>query len=420
MLNYQETINYIHSFSKFHRTNSLENIKKALNQLGNPQNSYQTIHVTGTNGKGSTCNYLANLIEATGKRVGMFTSPFITKFNERIQIDHKMIPDDELVSLVAEVRKVTDKIDLTEFEFVVILGFMYFQKKVDVAIIEVGIGAAHDKTNVIVPDLSIITSIDMDHEKIIGPTIQDIANEKSGIIKSNKPIITGYLQPTVRDIIVNKSRLLNSNLFEFKHDFKIEKFAIDGVNGKFDYIDDKYSIKEIKFSGFEKTTAMNMAIAIKAFLTYQSLHREEVDLELIKNSIESHMILGRMQIVQENPLIILDGSHNFASIRNLTNSLISNWQNKDIIVMYAGMKDKDRKDILNYLAKRVKKIYITTLKMDRSADITDYDLSAYNNVAFVRNYLRELENLKDKQTDQQILVVTGSFYLISELEDFFS
>ncbi|MFC6323457.1 bifunctional folylpolyglutamate synthase/dihydrofolate synthase [Companilactobacillus baiquanensis] len=419
MLNYQETINYIHSFSKFHRTNSLENIKNALNQLGNPQNSYQTIHVTGTNGKGSTCNYLANLLEATGKRVGMFTSPFITKFNERIQINHEMISDDELVSLVSEVREITDKIDLTEFEFVVILGFMYFQKKVDVAIIEVGIGAAHDKTNVIVPEVSIITSIDLDHEKIIGPTIQDIAIEKSGIIKNHKPIVTGYLQNDIRNIVLNKSKDLDSQLFEFGHDFKVENF-LSGHTSEFDYVDNNIKIEKIKCAGFEKTTAMNMSIAIKAFLVYQAINHEKIDLELIKEGIESHLIPGRMQIVQKEPTIILDGSHNFAAIYNLINSLISNWQNKDIIVVYAGMKDKDRKDILNYLAKHVSKVYVTTLDMQRSADEADYDISVYNNVDFVKDYRSKIKSLQDNLTDQQVLLVTGSFYLISDLEKKFS
>lgn len=419
MLNYQETINYKHSFSKFHRTNSLENIKNALNQLGNPQNSYQTIHVTGTNGKGSTCNYLANLLEATGKRVGMFTSPFITKFNERIQINHEMISDDELVSLVSEVREITDKIDLTEFEFVVILGFMYFQKKVDVAIIEVGIGAAHDKTNVIVPEVSIITSIDLDHEKIIGPTIQDIAIEKSGIIKNHKPIVTGHLQNDIRNIVLNKSKDLDSQLFEFGHDFKVENF-IAGHTSEFDYVDNDIKIEKIKCSSFEKTTAMNMSIAIKAFLVYQAINHEKIDLELIKEGIESHLIPGRMQIVQKEPTIILDGSHNFAAIYNLINSLISNWQNKDIIVVYAGMKDKDRKDILNYLAKHVSKVYVTTLDMQRSADEADYDISVYNNVDFVKDYRSKIKSLQDNLTDQQVLLVTGSFYLISDLEKKFS
>ncbi|MFD1418768.1 bifunctional folylpolyglutamate synthase/dihydrofolate synthase [Companilactobacillus keshanensis] len=420
MLNYQETIDYIHTFSKFHRTDSLKNIKQALKQLGDPQNSYSTIHVTGTNGKGSTCNYLVNLLEATGKRVGMFTSPFITKFNERIQINHQMISDDELVELVSRVREVTDAIDLTEFEFVTILGFTYFQKKVDVAIIEVGIGAEHDKTNVIVPDLSIITSIDLDHEQIIGPTIQDIAKEKSGIIKKDKPIVTGYLQPEIRNIIVEKAKSQGSLLSEFGHNFKIDGFTVDESISRFNYLDEKTTIKKIKCRGFEKTTAMNIAIAIRSFIIYQTIHHEKIDLQLLKSSSETHLILGRMQIVQNNPLMILDGSHNFSAIHNLINSLISNWSNKDIIVVYAGMRDKDRKDILNYLSRNVQQVYVTTLDMSRSADVTDYDFSAYDNVKFVRDYRSELKKLKNGLTDQQILLVTGSFYLVSDLEELFS
>lgn len=420
MLSYQETINYIHSFSKFHRTDSLENIKKALAQLGNPQNSYKTIHVTGTNGKGSTCNYLSNLLEATGKRVGMFTSPFIIKFNERIQINHKMISDDDLVELVDRVRKVTDKIDLTEFEFVVILGFTYFKNKVDVAVIEVGIGAAHDKTNVILPDVSVITSIDMDHEKIIGPTLQDIATEKSGIIKNDRPVVTGYLQPEVHNIVTKRAAEMHSQMFEFGKDFEICDFKISKNKSVFDYIGKNVVIKKIECSSFEKTTAINMSIAIRTFLAYQTINQEKVDLELIKDNLESHLILGRMQVVHKKPMIILDGAHNFSAIENLINSLISNWEKKDIIIMYAGMKDKDRKDILNYLSERANKVYVTTLDMNRSADVADYDFSVYNNVVFVKDYRNKLKEIENNLTEQQVLLVTGSFYLVSDLESFFS
>ncbi|APX73065.1 bifunctional folylpolyglutamate synthase/dihydrofolate synthase [Companilactobacillus allii] len=415
MLNsYQEAINYIHSLPKFHRTNSLDRIKSALKCLNNPQNDYPTIHVTGTNGKGSTCNYLSNLLEADGLRVGMFTSPFIKVFNERIQISHEMISNDDLLSLTNEIVLKKGSIELSEFEFVTCLGFLYFRNRVDVAIIEVGIGAAHDKTNVINPDVSIITSIEMDHEQLIGPTLQDIAIEKSGIIKENTPLVTGLLPDSVRNIILNRANQLNSDIFEYNHELKIKNLVIDDFKIHFEFKDVK-----IECAGIEKTSAINALVAIQAFICFEKKYNREYDLEKIVKNIDSRQILARLQVVQKNPLIILDGAHNLAAIDNLINSLITNEPNKDIIVLYAGMKDKDRSDILEFMSNNTKEIFVTTLDMPRAAKEEDYDLSKYSNISYVEDYLQYLDMNKKKLMSNQILLVTGSFYLVSELETYF-
>ena len=417
---YEETLKFIHSLPKFKRTNDLDNIKEALNRLGNPQDSYETIHITGTNGKGTTTNFLANLLEASGKRVGMFTSPFIKEFNERIQINHQYISNDELVKEVNYIKKKVTGIPLAEFEFVTILGYFYFRGRVDVAVIEAGIGARHDKTNVITPVLSIITSIDLDHEKLIGPTLQDIAKEKAGIIKPNRPIITGRLNESVQGIIQTEAEKLNSPLFSYERDFSIKKYKNNDFSLSFIYYDDKLSIEDITCLGFEKTTAINASIAIRAFLEYQKQHGLKLDLGLIRNNLDKYQLPGRSQIVQKKPLILLDGAHNISAIYNLINSLSLNYENKDIIVLYAGMKDKDRHDILDELVPKSKHIYITKLDMARSATKEDYNLSQYSNVSFIENYRDELQKIVSRLTDDQLLLVTGSFYLVSDLENYFS
>ncbi|WP_125762675.1 bifunctional folylpolyglutamate synthase/dihydrofolate synthase [Companilactobacillus hulinensis] len=413
--NYQEAIDYIHSLPKFHRTNKLDRIKSALEKLDNPQNDYPTIHVTGTNGKGSTCNYLSNLLEADNLRVGMFTSPFIKVFNERIQISHQMINDADLLRLTNKIIDCIDEMELSEFEFVTCLGFLYFSGRVDVAIIEVGIGAAHDKTNVITPDVSVITSIEMDHEQIIGPTIQDIAIEKSGIIKQNVPLVTGYLPGTVRGIVLNKAKELDSQVFEYDHNLKIKNLVIDDFKIHFDFGDVK-----IECNGIEKTSAINAAISIQAFICFENKHGRKFDLPEIVSHIELNEIPARLQIVQNNPLIILDGAHNLAAIDNLINSLITNEPNKDIIVLYAGMKDKNRHDILHLLAKNTKQIFVTSLDMPRAAKADDYDLSKFPNVSYINNYRKYLDDHVQSLKSNQILLITGSFYLVSELESYFA
>ncbi|MQS88335.1 bifunctional folylpolyglutamate synthase/dihydrofolate synthase [Companilactobacillus mishanensis] len=417
---YDEAIKYIHSFPKMHVRNNLDNIKKVLGRLDDPQNSYPTIHVTGTNGKGTTCNYLANLIEATGKRVGVFSSPFIKVFNERIQIDHVQISNEELLDLVNEVINAAQGVDLVEFEFVTIMGFLYFRNKVDVAIIEVGIGAEHDKTNVIDPLLSIITSIDLDHEKIIGPTLKDIAIEKSGIIKKGKPIVCGKLYDSIADVIKNKSKSMNSKMFEYGNDFEITNFKINENKNQFTYVEKLVTIQDIQCRGFEKIMSVNAAIAIKAFLIYLQSSNLRADDDFIRKNIDTHHLLAREQIVREDPMIIMDGAHNIAAVDNLINSLTARWPKKAIIVLYTGMKDKDRKDILDLLSPNAKMVYVSNLDTPRSAKESDYDLMKYNNVEFISDFHSKVDQMIAEQSEDEIFVITGSFYLISELESKFN
>ncbi|CAJ1186442.1 bifunctional folylpolyglutamate synthase/dihydrofolate synthase [Companilactobacillus nantensis] len=417
---YQAAVDYIHALPKFQRTNDLGNIKQALHRLGDPQNDYETIHITGTNGKGSTTNFLANLLEGTGKRVGMFTSPFITRFNERIQINHQYISDNDLLDDVNYLKDKIGDIPLAEFEFVTILGYFYFRGRVDVAVIEAGIGAKHDKTNVITPVLSIITSIDLDHEKLIGPTIQDIAKEKAGIIKPERPIITGYLHDSVQSIVETTATSENSPMFEFGQDFGIRNYKNNDFDVSFTYYDDKVTVEGIHCQGFEKTTAMNASLAIQAFLLYQRIHQATATDKLIITNLDKNHLPGRAQIVQKEPLVLMDGAHNISAIYNLINSLIKNYENKDIIVLYAGMKDKDRHEILEELAPKVGHIYITKLDMARSATASDYNLSQYSNVSFIENYRQELQKILKDMNQNQLLLVTGSFYLVSDLENYFS
>lgn len=189
--NAKEVISHLYSLPNLHAKNDLSYIKKILAVLDNPQDKVKSIHITGTNGKGSTSYYLSNLLRKAGQKTGLFVSPYIYEFNERIQINGKNIPDVDLVQMANEVEKAITTIRkqdpdfaLVTFEYEAVMAFIYFAwQKCDYMVIEVGIGGQHDKTNVIIPEVSIITTVGLDHEKIIGPTIQDIAQEKSGIIK---------------------------------------------------------------------------------------------------------------------------------------------------------------------------------------------------------------------------------------------
>lgn len=228
--NVDQVINRIYSLPKLHPKNDLSYVKRILKQLNNPQDSVKTIHVTGTNGKGSTSYYLSNLLQKAGQKTGLFVSPYIYEFNERIQLNGKNISNRDLVEVankieaaIKELKKTDPDFSLVTFEYEVALAFQFFaQKKCDYAVIEVGIGGEHDKTNVITPEVSIITTIGLDHEKIIGPTLADIAKEKSGIIKQNKPVVLGNIPQDVLDILLDKAQAEKSKSFLLGRDFKIK------------------------------------------------------------------------------------------------------------------------------------------------------------------------------------------------------
>jgi dihydrofolate synthase/folylpolyglutamate synthase len=235
--NVDQVIKRIYSLPKLHPKNDLSYIKRILTELNNPQDSVKTIHVTGTNGKGSTSYYLSNLLQKAGQKTGLFVSPYIYEFNERIQLNGKNISDADLISQANEIelaidtlRKDDPNFSLVTFEYEVALAFQFFaQKKCDYAVIEVGIGGEHDKTNVIIPEVSVITTIGLDHEKIIGPTLADIAREKSGVIKQNKPVVLGNIPQDVLEILLDKAQAENSKSFLLGRDFKIKylKHAIE-------------------------------------------------------------------------------------------------------------------------------------------------------------------------------------------------
>ncbi|MCI1884215.1 MAG: Mur ligase family protein, partial [Lactobacillus sp.] len=231
-MNKSEAIAYLYQLPHLHPRNDLSYIKTVLQALGNPQAKTPAIHVTGTNGKGSTCYYLSALLKQAGQKTGLFVSPYVIDFNERIQINGRMISDQLLLAAFAAVKTVIDDIQadqpqfqLTTFEFETCMAFWVFNhERCDYAVIEVGIGGEHDKTNVITPVVSIITTIGLDHEQLIGPTLADIAREKSGIIKAQRPVVLGNVPAEVLPIVLAKAKAEAAPVVRLGRDFQPADF----------------------------------------------------------------------------------------------------------------------------------------------------------------------------------------------------
>lgn len=407
-MNYQEVIEKIEHLPRLHEKNDLSYIQKILAYLGNPQDKVKTIHVTGTNGKGSTSYYLSNLLQKAGQKTGLFVSPYIIKFNERIQINGQGISDDDLIKgfekisdAIKDIRRQDPGFNLVTFEFETVLAFWLFAyKNCDYAVIEVGIGGEHDKTNVIVPEVSVITTVGLDHEKIIGPTLEDIAYEKSGIIKKNRPVVLGNIPDSVRDIFLKKALTENSAVYELGRQFKVK------IGQKIFYQDDKH---QYEFNLRPLVESYDIAISVQAF-SILNLHLTATDIE---QAINQTQIPGRYQILQKQPRIIADGAHNIQAVSNLLD-FVRKTTKGQLYFLIGMMKDKDLDQIFN-LFKPTEKIILTRIDYPRAAEKEDFPQAVQEKAEFITNYHQAFEEAKAKLKPDDTLVIAGSFYLVGAI-----
>ena len=403
--NVDQVIKRIYSLPKLHPKNDLSYIRRILKQLNNPQDSVKTIHVTGTNGKGSTSYYLSNLLQKAGQKTGLFVSPYIYEFNERIQLNGKNISNNDLIKTANEIemaieilKKDDPDFSLVTFEYEVALAFQFFaQENCDYAVIEVGIGGEHDKTNVIIPEVSVITTIGLDHEKIIGPTLKDIAKEKSGIIKSNRPVVLGNVPQDVLEILLNKAQSENSKSFLLGRDSQI-KIMPDVIK----YQDSK---NIYNFALRPLVEAYDIGIAVQAIQLLQL----DLDRKKIEEAINETRIPGRYDVIQTSPEIIVDGAHNLQAMENLLN-LVRKKKKGQIYVLLGMMKDKDLGPVTKLF--KDEKVTLTRIDYPRAARLEDFPKEAQKEFEYKENFEEAYTSLKNKLQADDMLLVTGSFYLV--------
>lgn len=409
--NAQEVISCLYSLPHLHPKNDLSFIKKILAKLGNPQDQVKTVHITGTNGKGSTSYYLATLLKKAGQKTGLFVSPYVYRFNERIQLNNQDISDQDLVKAAnkvqaafEEIQKEDNDFSLVTFEYEVAIAFVYFaDQKCDYAVIEVGIGGEHDKTNVITPEASIITTIGLDHEQIIGPTIQDIAREKSGIIKRNRPVVLGNVPQEVLPILKQKAEKEQAPLYQLGRDFEVK------LDEQIAYSDNEH---ELAFKLRPQVEGFDIAIAVRTFFLLDlPLTNEKVE-----QAIDQTVIPGRYQVLQTKPLIILDGAHNIQAMTNLLKTVhhLAEKRQGHLHALVTMMKDKDLEQVFA-LFKQNDDVLLTTLDYPRVAKHNDFPIDVQRRYNYERDYQRGFTTLKNKMADNDILLVTGSFYLVSAI-----
>ena len=366
--------------------------------LKNVSFSYKipSIHIAGSNGKGTTANYLANIYRAHGLNVGLFTSPYLDNVNEMISVNGQDITDEELVSAIKENEKLFNKYSLSAFEIQTFIALNYFNKKgVDLAIIECGMGGEIDATNIFNPILSIITSISLEHTSFLGRSLCEIAYQKAGVIKDDIPVITGMLEDEAINTIVEVAKERNSQVIVSVEPAKV-------VYENYGYTFAYSTFTDLRINSSATYSLKDACIALEAVIKLMSTY--PVSQEEIREGLAKTYMPVRMEVLSEKPLIIADGSHNPEGVQNMVKSLQNVAQNREIHILFACFRDKNVERMLAYLGEYSKDIVLTTFPHKRARTMEEYFLYLDDHT-FNENPEEALKELIEKYPDGLILIV---------------
>ncbi len=354
-----------------------------------------SIHITGTNGKGSTATMIQNIFQYSGRHVGLFTSPAFDRFSEMIYIDDDEIEDDYALAFMNKYETRFDQFHLTTFEMQTFMAFAYFQdKKVQMAVIEVGMGGLLDATNIFTPILSVITNIGIEHTNYLGPTLADIARHKAGIIKDEVAILIGKLEPQALRVVKDESDKKKAPLTIVKEPFDIKS----GVSQYFSY--GQYRQVELTMNGAYQIA--NAALAIEAVEILKKKYPvKEKDL---RTGLYKTFMPGRLEIVASNPTIIIDGAHNPHGVAALIRSL-SPFAAKTMYIIFAAFKDKDVSPMLQELEKLSKRIIVTSFSHPRARHQADYPNLAY---PYIDDFRMAIKHVVQNGPRSSVILMTGS------------
>jgi dihydrofolate synthase/folylpolyglutamate synthase len=376
----------------------LKNIYELSSYLNDPHTKLKTIHVGGTNGKGSTSHILSSILQEAGYRVGLYTSPHLKDFRERIKIDGKCISKDNVVNFIESHKDYLEANKLSFFEMTVGMAFDYFNNEnVDIAIIEVGMGGRLDSTNIIDSEISVITNIGLDHTKFLGNTLLEIANEKAGIIKKDKTVIIGETQKDISDVFINKANELNSTII----------FA--DQQKKHNYISD------LKGS-FQKKNIQTAICAIKELQKSNwSIIEESIISGLLKVELNTGFI-GRWTVLNKTPLTICDTAHNKEGLKIVINDVLNlNYSKMHFVIGFVN--DKSLKDIVDFFPNNAN-YYFCKPSIERGLDSDELQSIFESKSRFGTSYksvYEALKSAKENSKDNELIFIGGSNFVVSEI-----
>ena len=414
MKGYSETLAYLYGLEKFGTILGLDNVRWILSLLNDPQDSFTSIHIAGTNGKGSVAAMVSTVLTKAGYRTGAYTSPHLVSFTERITVDGEPIREEEVVELTQFIKGRVDKADkdrlFTFFDFTTALAFLYFKRKgVELALVEVGLGGRLDSTNVVCPLVSVITNVGLDHQEYLGNTIEEISREKAGIIKENTPVVTGAEGPALT--IIRDTAAERADLYALGEAFSFSKRG----EQKMSYKGVKISFDDVSLSLRGDHQLFNGALAL-CTLEILNTRGYALDESCIREGLASTHWPGRLELAGNRPgkpLVLYDGAHNPDGARTLAAFLKTHFPRKRKILVFGVMKDKDFGKMLTELLPAVQHTIITRPEIARAA--APADVAAHAPGAQVTDSVKDALGEAFKTADSKdLIVIAGSFYTIGE------
>ena len=418
-MNYEETLKYIHKVSWTGSRPGLERTEELLSMMGNPQNKLKYIHVAGTNGKGSVCSMLSTVLRRAGYKTGLYTSPFVRYFNERMMIDGQMISNEELSCITEYVKQFADKMEdvPTEFELITAIAFEYFSRnKCDIVVLETGMGGRLDSTNIInTTVLSVITGIALDHTAYLGDTLGAIATEKAGIIKNNIPVVYGGKSVEAYEAISKVAKEKNSILHTATDsEFSNIEFSLRGCTL------DTPQFKKLYVSLVGDYQPSNIATALKCLSVLKSIGMN-IGEEEIRSGMAEVYWPARFEIINEEPLMIYDGAHNPEGLRACVDSIKRFFGEKKVNIISGVMADKDVNSMLPVIAEVADEVFTVTPNNPRSMDSKVY--AEYFNNYGIKAYAYEtidegVKNALDSSAKKGCTLVSlGTLYMYGDIRD---
>jgi len=403
-----EVEKWLHSRIGLNFRSGLGRMQRAVDLLGNPEQTYPIIHVTGTNGKGSTIAFMRELFASHCKKVGTFTSPHIISIHDRICINGEPISDEDFIRLADQVKAMEQRLlethdQLSFFELLTLIALLYFkEQKVDLVLLEVGIGGLLDTTNVVTGEIAIITSIGLDHQETLGDSLVAIAEQKAGIFKPGNSAVIANLAPEAQLVCQRIANDLGVTLYQANKDFSFRSGNFYSSLADFNHL-----ILGLEGAYQEE----NAALALQAFLLFMAQRNEKVDQEAVRAALEATKWAGRLEVVTEH--IYLDGAHNLPALERLVEFVQEKiQQGYQTQILFGALKRKDYSGMLAYLTEHLPDADLYVTSFNYQGSLGEQDLSGYR---IVSSYQEFIDTFEASAGEKALLFVTGSLYFISEV-----
>ena len=403
-----EVEKWLHSRIGLNFRSGLGRMQKAVDLLGNPEQTYPIIHVTGTNGKGSTIAFMRELFVSHGKKVGTFTSPHIVSIHDRICINGQPISDADFIRIADQVKEMELKLlethaQLSFFELLTLIALLYFkEQEVDLVLLEVGIGGLLDTTNVVTGEIAVITSIGLDHQETLGNSLELIAEQKAGIFKSGKSAVVANLASEAQLVCQMAAHNLGVTLYQADQDFSFK----DGH-----FSSSLANLNQLKLGLEGAYQEENAALALQAFLLFMAQRDEKVNQEAVRVALQATKWAGRLEAVTEH--IYLDGAHNLPALERLVEFIQEKiQQGYQPHILFGALKRKDYSGMLTYLTEHLPDVALYVTSFDYQGSLEEQDFGDYTSIASYRDFI---DNFEASAQEKDLLFVTGSLYFISEV-----